>query len=33
MGDGSVHFLNEGIFLENLKRMATRDDGQPVGEF
>jgi prepilin-type N-terminal cleavage/methylation domain-containing protein/prepilin-type processing-associated H-X9-DG protein len=33
MGDGSVHFLNEGIFLENLKRMATRDDGQPTGEF
>jgi prepilin-type N-terminal cleavage/methylation domain-containing protein len=32
MGDGSVHFLNEGIFLENLKRMATRDDGQVTGE-
>jgi prepilin-type N-terminal cleavage/methylation domain-containing protein len=32
MGDGSVHFLNEGVFLETLKRLATRDDGQPTGE-
>lgn len=33
MGDGSVHFISETIDLETLKKLATRDDGQPVGEF
>lgn len=33
MGDGSARFLTEGLFLETLKKMASRDDGQPVGEF
>lgn len=33
MGDGSVRFITENMHLETLKRMATRDDGQPVGEF
>ncbi len=33
MGDGSVQFISETIELETLKKLATRDDGQPVGEF
>jgi len=32
-GDGSVQFLSDSIELETLKRLATRDDGQPLGEF
>ena len=28
--DGSIHFLSENIELETLKKLATRDDGQPV---
>jgi hypothetical protein len=33
MGDGAVRFLSENMDLENLKKLATRDDGQPIGEF
>ncbi|GAA4433866.1 DUF1559 domain-containing protein [Bremerella cremea] len=33
LGDGSVRFLAETIPLETLARLATRDDGQPIGEF
>ncbi|HWL08796.1 MAG TPA: DUF1559 domain-containing protein [Planctomicrobium sp.] len=33
MGDGSVRFLGENVYLETLKQMATRDDGQSVAEF
>ena len=32
-GDGSVHFISESIDLETLKKLATRDDGQPLGEY
>lgn len=32
-GDGSVQFLGESIELETLKKLATRDDGQPLGDF
>lgn len=31
--DGSVRFLSENIDLETLKKLATRDDGQVIGEF
>lgn len=31
--DGSVRFLSENTQLDLIKRLATRDDGQPVGEF
>ncbi len=31
--DGSVRFLSESINLQTLKRLATRDDGQVVGDF
>jgi type II secretory pathway pseudopilin PulG len=33
MGDGAVRFLSASIDLETLKKLATRDDGQPIGEF
>ncbi|QDT53518.1 putative major pilin subunit [Caulifigura coniformis] len=33
LGDGSVRFITENMHLETLKKIATRDDGQPVGEF
>ncbi|MEP3481174.1 MAG: DUF1559 domain-containing protein [Fuerstiella sp.] len=33
LGDGSVRFLSENLDLETLKKLATRDDGQVVGEF
>ena len=33
LGDGSVRFVTENMDLENLKKLATRDDGTPVGEF
>jgi prepilin-type processing-associated H-X9-DG protein len=32
-GDGSVHFLRDGLDLLTLARLATRDDGQPVSNF
>ena len=32
-GDGSVRFISETIDLEILKKLATRDDGQPLGDF
>jgi len=31
--DGSVRFLAETLTLDLLARLATRDDGQPIGEF
>ncbi len=31
--DGSVRFLGETVDLTTFKRLATRDDGVPVGEF
>ena len=33
LGDGAVRFLSENINLETLKQLATRDDGQVIGEF
>ncbi|QDU11170.1 DUF1559 domain-containing protein [Gimesia aquarii] len=33
LADGSVRFLSENVHLETLKQLATRDDGQPIGEF
>lgn len=33
LGDGSARFISENIDLETLKQLATRDDGQVVGEF
>lgn len=33
MGDGAVRFLSENMDLETLKKLATRDDGQAIGEF
>ncbi|QDT40553.1 putative major pilin subunit [Gimesia alba] len=33
LGDGSVRFLSENIDMQTLRRLATRDDGQPLGEF
>jgi len=31
--DGSVAFITETVTLETLKRLATRDDGQPTGNY
>lgn len=31
--DGSVHFLSDNIDLTTLKRLSTRNDKQPTGEF
>jgi len=33
MGDGSVRFLGENTDMTTIKRLATRDDGVPVGDF
>lgn len=33
MGDGAVRFLSENMNLATVKRLATRDDGEVVGEF
>jgi len=33
LGDGSVRFISDNTNLQTIKRMATRDDGDPVGEF
>lgn len=33
LSDGSVRFITENMFLDTLKQLATRDDGQVVGEF
>ncbi|QDT99680.1 DUF1559 domain-containing protein [Gimesia aquarii] len=33
LGDGSVRFLSENIDMQTLRRLATRDDGKPLGEF
>ncbi len=33
LGDGSVRFLSDNIDLTTLKRLATRNDGQVLGEF
>jgi prepilin-type processing-associated H-X9-DG protein len=32
-GDGSVHFLNESIAIQNYCSMHSINDGQPIGEF
>lgn len=32
-GDGSVQFITQSVDLETLKKLATRDDGQAIGEF
>lgn len=31
--DGSVKFISQNIDLVNLKRVSTRNDGAPVGDF
>lgn len=33
LADGSVRFLSENMHLRTLKCLATRDDGQAIGEF
>jgi len=33
LGDGSVRFISDNIFLDTLKYLAARDDGQVIGEF
>lgn len=33
VADGSVHYLSDSIDLRNLKRLATRDDGQTVIDY
>ncbi|MCC9607107.1 DUF1559 domain-containing protein [Blastopirellula sp. JC732] len=33
LGDGSVRFIAETTALDTLARLATRDDGQVIGEF
>jgi prepilin-type N-terminal cleavage/methylation domain-containing protein len=33
MGDGGVRFISDNTQLTLIKRLATRDDGVPVGEF
>jgi prepilin-type N-terminal cleavage/methylation domain-containing protein len=33
LGDGSVRFLSENVALTTVKRLATRDDNVPLGEF
>jgi prepilin-type N-terminal cleavage/methylation domain-containing protein len=31
--DGSVRFVSDNVDFQNLKKLAMRDDGQPIGEF
>ncbi|MBD3673998.1 MAG: DUF1559 domain-containing protein [Planctomycetaceae bacterium] len=33
LGDGSVRFISENIDMQTFRRLCTRDDGQPVGDF
>jgi prepilin-type N-terminal cleavage/methylation domain-containing protein len=33
LGDGSVRFISNNMDMLNLRRLATRDDGAPLGEF
>lgn len=33
LGDGSCRFISENMDLETLKKLATRDDGQVIGEY
>jgi len=33
LGDGTVRFISNNIDMLSLRRLATRDDGQVVGEF
>jgi prepilin-type processing-associated H-X9-DG protein len=33
LADGSVRFISNNMHLESLKQLATRDDGQVLGEF
>ncbi|QDT56801.1 putative major pilin subunit [Caulifigura coniformis] len=32
LADGSVRFISDNIDFQNLKKLAMRDDGQPIGE-
>jgi prepilin-type N-terminal cleavage/methylation domain-containing protein len=32
LSDGSVRFISNNVDFQNLKKMAIRDDGQPIGE-
>ena len=33
LSDGSVQFVSDSIHLETLKKLATKDDGQTLGDF
>ncbi len=33
LGDGAVRFIGNSTDLTTVKRLCTRDDGQPIGEF
>jgi prepilin-type processing-associated H-X9-DG protein len=33
LGDGSVRFIAKTLDMLTLRRLATRDDGQTLGEF
>lgn len=33
LADGSVRFISNNIDFQNLKKLAMRDEGQPIGEF
>ncbi|MCA9082028.1 MAG: DUF1559 domain-containing protein, partial [Planctomycetaceae bacterium] len=33
LADGSVRFVSDNMHLLTLKRLATRDDGQVIGEW
>ena len=33
MGDGGVRFISDSLGLDIVARLATRDDGQVLGEF
>ncbi len=33
LADGSVRFISDNVDFQNLKKLAMRDDGQPIGEF
>ena len=32
LADGSVRFISDNVDFQNFKKMAIRDDGQPIGE-
>ena len=31
--DGTVRFISNNIDMQTLRRLSTRDDGQPIGDF